>query len=233
MSKTKFTLDGSDIGNIDHLINEKFFSENKKLHKVKLNNNGYLSLNEFDNEFPLILDTLKKYFNVFPTLYNIVYINNKKYLAYPFSNEISLSEYVNYNNKKQKRINSLLLDDIRNLFVFNWLMCVKNSYEILVRPFSECKFIDTKECDSLILFSIGEKTFHYLESDSGLPKTIINEWFEKSVELFYDYAIKMVKSINPDIFRNEITEIVNKHGNDTFVSWVNVVYNRIRDIKNL
>jgi hypothetical protein len=226
-----FNFNGSFIDCIEESnIKEKLFDDDKRLNRIQLVNNSYLNVYPFNNEFPLILDSVKRYFNVFPTLYNVGIIDNKKYLLSPYKNDISLEEYVTYRRTAKNESN---IHDIRNIFVFNWIMCVKNSYDIYVRPFSSVDFLDTKKCDSVIFFSKGEKTFHYFEEKSDVPKLIISEWFDKSVELFYEYAINMIKNIDCDKFRFEITKIILGYKNQEYLSWLNVVYNRIRNIHQM
>ena len=65
-----------------------------------------------------------------------------------------------------------------------------------------------------------------------VPKNVLNKWFDGSLEVFYKEVKNLIRGIDADDLRSKLIDIVNFYNND-YVSWVNVVYERFRYIRDL
>lgn len=221
--------------NIDKLIVEKIFNDKNKLHKVKLvlkdGEDETLSVFKYKNDFPLILDNIKKYFTVFETKYIIVMIDNVKYLAYKDLDNIPLKEYLKFNNLD----NSYKKYEIQQIFIFNYIMCINSNFEdkIYVFPsFCENIISDMIYTDSVFFKVVNEKSYKYDSNNSEISKRILKEWFNDSVEKFQEMSYEMVKAINPEKLKWELERIVSKYDN-SYVAWINSVYNKVKEVKGM
>jgi hypothetical protein len=239
MSTSKiFNFDNADIGEINKYIKYKEISNENKLYKIELNiqDNLNLLVHDYKNDFPLIIDEMKGFFSICSTYYNIVTIDDKKYLVSKYVNDISFRKYKEYNKNKISYER-----DVKKMLIFNWLMCVNDlslniENKFLVRPLLNYKVADTLNSNFICVCSTNEKGFHYLntkeyEAYNNPPSTIIKEWFDNSIEKFYEFTKNMVCQIDSEKLRMEATNIVNKYDKD-YISWVNSMYNRVRDVKN-
>jgi hypothetical protein len=230
-------FDNSYVGEIDsYIINERIDEENKlSIISLSIQNELEIILFDYKNNFPLIIDEMKKLFVICRTYYNIVSVKNKKYLAVKYTNDVSFKVY-NENNVNK----SIYERDIRKLIIFNWLMCINDislnlENKFYVRPIAKVKVSNTRKNNMVIFYSINEKGFNYLnskeyEKSSNIPISLVKEWFNNSIELFYEYVNDMINDIDCDKLRNEASKIVNKYDKE-YISWVNAMYNRVRDAK--
>jgi hypothetical protein len=226
-----FNFDNINVGEIDNIISEKFYNDKNKLFKIKLNNDLILNVFKYKNDFPLILDEVKPLFNMLRTKYNIVIIDKIKYYAYKNLNNTPLKEYVKHNVIK----NTMKHIDLQQIFIFNYLMCINSNFEnnIYVFPsYDRASIIDTKYEYCVSFKVINEKSYKYDSSDSEISKRILKEWFNNSIDDFLRIASKMVRSMDPDLLRFELLKIVRKY-NDDYVSWVNSVYNKVREVRGM
>jgi hypothetical protein len=230
MNKIIFRFDNCNVGSIDKYISEKI-TENEKYDIVKLNIQNEIILNVYKckNLFPLILNEVKTFFEIPKIYYNIVLIDSQKYLAYENLNNVSLLEYSETIDIK----NESLLFQLQRIFAFNFLMCINSNYEnkIKVFPNNTNPFIvDMKNTKSVIFKSINEKSFKYDILYHEIPKSILERWFEGSLENFRKVVKDMVNEIDPDSFRQETLKIVRKY-DESYVPWVNSIYLNIRNAK--
>jgi hypothetical protein len=242
---------GNYIGNLDELISEKKIEMirndkniliqlkvfgisdylNSDIHPAIKPEYEVFSVIKFKNDIPLILDITKKMFCIYNCDYVIGKIEGEKYLIYKNDNNVSLNDYLQHNEKRN--ISYL----VKLIFVFNWIMCVKNglclSYENNIFIKSLNPFVsDTVECKNFIqAFSINENNFTY-DADKVISPTILNKWFDGEVENFYNLARNMLNGINADVFRGKFKEIINFY-NPEYIPWSNTVYERISFIKNM
>lgn len=221
-----FNFDASHVGKIDDLIKEKYYKDGK-LNTIELRiNNLVLGVKKYKNAFTFILNEAKKIFNVSFVNYNLVTIDDVVYLAYKHNNSVSLYDYCENNDIKGKLRHVYL----QRTFVFNWLMFVNNNYEnkIHVMPRKYCNDIgvDTINSETVTFVTIGEKSFKFNDTKYIISKNIIDNWFDGSYEVFNDVVSKMVKSIDPELLRIELLKIVKEY-DETYISWVNVVYKNI------
>jgi hypothetical protein len=226
-------FNNSNIGEIDNYINRKYYDDNGYLIKVDLNiqDNLSLTLIKYKNDFPLILDEIKHYFGICKTFYNIVVIDKVKYLAFRNLNEISLKEYKSYKESNKE----ICMIDARAMYVFYYLMCIKDislneDNSFYIRPLLKSDIVDTKNTSSFCLISIDNKSFYYFSKDCKIPISIIKEWFDNSLELFYKYVGEMVKDIDVDKFKFKVLEIVKSY-DENYISWVNAVTENLRNSK--
>jgi endonuclease III-like uncharacterized protein len=90
-----------------------------------------------------------------------------------------------------------------------------------------------EEFDSILyLYSINEKSYYYNNKKMDVPKNVLNKWFDGSLEVFYKEVKNLIRGIDADDLRSKLIDIVNFYNND-YVSWVNVVYERFRYIRDL
>jgi hypothetical protein len=227
---------GHYIGSIDKIIDEIIY-KNNEIDKFKINMNLYdddkLAYNVFKykNEIPLIVDSMKKYFSLIKNNYVIANIKNERYLIYRSHNHISVEDYLKVNSIKY------IIDSVRDIFAFNWFMCVKNgvclSYEknIKIRTFNPL-ITNIGECTlSLLPYTIGETGYISDINKDIISPTILNKWFDGKLETFYKVARRLLEGIDADAFRNYLEEIINFYNKD-YISWVNNVYNRVKFIKS-
>jgi hypothetical protein len=239
MNYIKFKMDttikfnNTNFGDIDKFIAEKFINDNRDLYKLRLkseNKNLYVNVFKYKNDFPLILDEIKKYFPVYKTNYAIVNIEGEKYLAYKSTNSIPLKEYLEHTNIER----STKKRDIQRIFIFNYIMCVNSNFEnkIYVFPYDENDIlVDIRYCDCIMLKCVNEKSFKQ-DSSNEISKRILKEFFDGSIENFYKLAYEMVKGIDNDKLKWELEKIVSKY-DDNYVYWINAVYIKFQEIKNL
>jgi hypothetical protein len=238
MSSIEIKYNGSNIGPVDQYIIEKYYNEDKILFKIDLIYKEQiitLSVHKYKNDIPLILDDMKIHFGLCKTHFNICNIENEDYLIYKNCNEISILEYKNHNINNKK----YYIKDIRNIFVFYWLMNVKNyslslDNYIYVRSLNFSEIENVKDSDLVCFHSIYDKGYNLLENSMthDVPNSIIKEWFDDSVELFYEYVGKMIKSIDCEKFRQVFTKIIKKYkNNNDYISWVNITYSKLLNSK--
>ena len=229
----QFKFNGEDVGSIDEYVISKHFNEDGKLLRIELEEMS-LSLIEYKNDFPLIIDELKKQFNLCHTRYNLVSFENVKYLVYKYLNEIPFKEYKEYNNKNMKNV----IENIRMIYVFNWLIVgTENSLgledKIYIRPFGLSSIEETKKSSIVCLITVDDRSYPYINPDKikyDISNTIVKEWFEGSIELFYDYVGKVMDKIDISKFKNISSKIVKKY-NKNYINWINVVYERVSNAK--
>jgi hypothetical protein len=231
---------GHYVGEINDFISQKVYDEDKKLIAIYFRKRFEVqnllpekyNVMIYNNEIPLILDSIKKYFYLGKTNYIIANIDNVKYLIYKNFNQINIKEYCNLNNSKN--IEYL----VQKTFAFNWLMCIKNgmclSYEnnILVKSINPM-VSKVSECStSLILHTIGETGYISNINKDIISPTIINKWFDGKLEIFYETARRLIEGIDIDIFRANLFEIISFY-NKEYVDWCNNVYHRFKFIKGV
>jgi hypothetical protein len=189
----------------------------------------------FVNEFPLILDEIKKYFYLIRTGYKpMINHNHEIYLMYKNENIIS----VNF-DKLISIKNSYFYESVRRIFVFNWIMAIKGGYSIgfenniLVKT-SNPLITKIEECDYILhVYTRNETDFNFeSERNFEVPKNMLNKWFKGSLEEFYKEAKTLIMGMDADVFRSKFSDIVNYYNNN-YISWVNVAYERFRFVKNL
>lgn len=225
-----FTFNNTNIGNIDKYINEKFYNDGK-LFRIELNiqNNLVINVSKYKNEFTFIINECKEFFHIEKTNYNIVLIDNIPYLAYKNLNNVSLNEYLQHTDVKNK----LSCLEIQRIFIFNWLMCVNNNFENKIYVFPSEKvypIADVKNTDDVYFLTINEKSYKIDSFKSKISENILNKWFKNSEDFFNENVRRMIKFIDPNFLRRELIKIVNKHNND-YVYWVNSVYEKILNLK--
>jgi hypothetical protein len=215
----------TDVGDIDEYIEEKFFNEKKKLYKVKLNiqNNLVINVYKFKNIFPLLINEIRKFFRgINVTQYNIATIEGVKYLVYENMNNISLNEY---NNK-----NSIFTyHNIQYILCLNYILCIHSNFEknIIVKPLHFNPYvIDVKNSDFVTFKTIKEKSFKFKIIDHIISKSILDKWFNGSLEEFQKKVKFLVNEIDPYALHQEMVKICYKY-DDTYVSWANIVRDMI------
>jgi hypothetical protein len=233
-----FNFNGSDLGDISKYVKIRYYDEkHKKLFKVRVETRSedlLINLVEFKNELPLIIDRIKKVFSICPTNYNIVKIDDIKYLSFMNFNDVNFKDY-KINNLNRKWCYE---DNIRKIIIFNWLMCIKNlditlENRIYVRPYNFSFCIDPLKCRNVLLLSTSENDFYpILNTKAEIPTSTVKEWFKGSIDFFYEVVSDVLQEIDVDILRSTLTEIINKYNND-YMPWLNSVYNRITNAKYL
>ncbi len=244
---------GHYIGRLDELFQEslklsikqidKIFDKDNNLTHIKVLNSSYsnntifnpeyelYNVIKFKDETSLILDKVKKMFYNIKCNYVVGKIDGVKYLIYKNHNEVSLVDYLNRNDKEN--VDYL----IKRIFVFNWIMCVKNG---LCLSFENNIFIkslnlfptNTIECKDFIhTFSINEYNFTY-NVDKTISPAILNKWFDGKLEKFYEIAKDSLDGINPETFRGIFKDVINFYNPD-YIPWNNVVYERMIFLKNM
>lgn len=222
-------FDGTYVGNIDRYIIQKYYKKDK-LYEVELNIQDNLKLNLIKlNKFVLILNEVKDKFFISKIYYNIVSIYGEDYIAYEKLDIIPLLEYTKHNNINGK----ILKLNLQRLFVFNWLMCINNNLEHKIYTFPARNLdniTETKTSKNVYFITVNEKSFKYSPDECQISQTILKKYFEDSNEKFEDLAKMMVRNINMDKLRTELLKIVKKY-DESYISWVNVVYKRLSDFK--
>ncbi len=224
-----FNFNNSDIGNIDSIITEKFFNEDNNLIKVKVNDKLMLNLCKYKNDLPLIIDEVKSSLNMISTNYNIVTIDNVKYLAYRYLNDIPIKEYLQHNNIK----NTTTLREFQNFIAFNYLMCISsiNEDKFQVYPmYNNYNIIDTKFEFNIKIKCINELDFKRDINEVKISNRILKDYFDNSMENFQSITYKIIRSINIEDFRSYLQKIVSKYNSD-YLTWVNAVYANILNAK--
>jgi len=224
-------FNNSDIGEISSYIKNRYYNENDKLYKIQLNikNDIILNVFKYKNPFIFILNEVKDIFYIYTTGYNIVSIDGIKYVIYENNNNVPLSEYSKNCNFKGK----LAHLELQRVFAFNWLMCLNSNYEnkIYVFPNSIKPFLmDMKTNTRVSIASINEQSFTYDTNKGDISKNIIKQWFNNSMEEFYEIIGLLIMNIDIDALRQELIKIVNRYDNN-YISWVNSVYERMINIK--
>lgn len=221
----KISCNNKNLGAIDEHIQEKFYNK-EKLYKVKIDNKFY-NVSEYKNKFPLILNEVKDLFLIPKIRYDLVSINNKEYFIYQNLGNIALSEYKKHINPRDK---PLLFTSVQRLLIFNWLMCI-NIPDTKIQVFPQnnnYEIIDIEHSTDVWFKNACEKSYRI--EDFHIPRVIIDEYFNGSNDEF-DTMVKIkVKSINPDLLRNKLLDIVKKYDNE-FIYWVNSVYKRFTNLK--
>jgi hypothetical protein len=217
--------------NLDSSIVKKFYNDKGKLDKIELSikdyNDSNLILNTitYKNDFPIILNEIKKFFYIPSVEYYITIIENKKYLVYENNNCINLKDYI----KEQDLKNDMRCYNLKRVLAFNYLMCINSNFEnkIYVFPNNLNPYImNNLKMERVNFKTINEKSFKYDCNKVEISNYIIKEWFNNSLEDFRKVSKDLVKGINPEILRQEMLKICKKY-NDDYVSWVNSVYSKI------
>lgn len=225
-----FLFNNSDVGDITQYVQKRYWN-GKKLCKVDLNIQNDITLNliKYKNCFPLIINEVKYFLNIYKTRYNIVTIDNDKFLAYQNLNQVPLKDYL-----KTNKIKYMDLITLQKIFAFNWLMCINQNFEnkIFLNPGCDVyKFTDIRFAETIFFETVNEKSFRFEIIEQYPSVQVLDEWFDGSVETFLEIAKTIVKPINPTLFKIELLKLVRKY-DDNYVSWVNCVYQRISNLKN-
>lgn len=231
--KSYLVLNGNYVGKLDNKIVDKLYNIENKLTKIKFidNEENYYNVQIFINELPLIIDSLKNYFYVNKTRYNIGEIDNKKYLFYESTNEIPFTEF-NKNNKESELIKS----HIRKIIIFQYLMCIKplnSSIENNIFVKSNNSLITKiEECDSLISFYTFNENDYYMDINKSpeIPKILINSWFNGDLNFFNECIKQNLNGIDANTLRNKLNDIVSFYNSD-YKCWINSVFNRVLNLK--
>jgi hypothetical protein len=230
---TFINFNNKNVGDIDKFIINKHFNDNGDLINVELNIQDDLSLSlvKYKNDFPLILDEIKHLFSICRTYYDVVTVEDKKYLAYKNLNEITLRNYKDYSKSNK----DLCREDARRMFVFLYLMCIKDislneENNIYVRPLLKSGVSDTKKSTVFCLISIENKGFNYFTNDCKIPSSVVKEWFDGSSENFYKYVGEMINDLDVDSFKVKAIKIIKKF-DDNYLSWLNSVYEHLLNCK--
>lgn len=170
---------------------------------------------------------LKKYFRVPSLDYNIATIEGVKYLLYESLNNISLKDYkVNINT-------GLVKYKIQQIMAVNYLLCIKSNYENKIYVFSNHfnpNIIDIENAEDVVFKIIKEKSFKFDIINHEISKSILDKWFDGSLENFRKIVKILANDINPEPFKQEMLKICKNYGND-YVYWTNSVYNKIIEAK--
>jgi hypothetical protein len=226
-----FNFDNSkDVGCIDEYITDKFFNQKDELYRIKLNIQNELTLDvyKYKNEFPLVLNKIKAYFKVPSLDYNIATIEGVKYLVYESLNNIPLKDY------KLDVYKSFSYYKIRQIIAINHLLCINSNYEKNIYVFSNHfnpNVIDMPNSRYVSFKTIKEKTFKYDIIKHEISKSILDKWFNGSLEEFRKTVKDLADEINPEPFNQEMLKICRIYNDDKFIYWTNSVYNKIIEAK--
>ncbi len=237
--KTYLIFNGDYVGKLDNKISNKIFldstnSENKLTKISFIDNEGvYYNVQKFTNELPLIIDKIKSYFYLINTRYNIGEIDNVKYLYYEYSNEIPFSQF-----KDENKENFFVISNMRRIIIFQYLMCIKPlncsiENNIFVRS-NNPLITRPQECNFLLHFYTVNENDYFMDLNKGfeIPNTLINTWFDGDINIFNECISQSLKGIDANVLRNKLSDIV-KFYNDDYKYWINSVYNRVLNFKNI
>jgi len=233
---------GNDIGDIDEFIVSSSFdikspieSDYNNTIKLKFHpdeDSVEFRVVKYSNHIPIILDSIKTFFRIFETKYNVAYINNTRVLIYETRNEIPLKIYM----KNRTKFSPVFIYSLRKMFAFQWIMCMNtiNDDKIFVRPLHS-NVTKVVNSDRVVPVSIGELT--YKIDSAVLPSKIIKTYFDNDIELFYEIAYDIIKEYDPVDIKFKMSKIIKKYEseslyNKTLMFWVNSVYERVNIVIN-
>jgi hypothetical protein len=250
------------VGNIDEFIIERFYNNDHKLCEVKIkdeNNDEYtFSVFKYENGFPLILDEVKKLFDGIKSL-NYIKVS---ITTDPTIKNSSIDEYLMYRHLESTPLHEHELKpnfriDLRlqNVFVFNWLMGITNYNENKIFAFKR-KFITDSNSNDVSYATVNEKRCNILTEEkiynlssstkirdefANYPpsKHILDKWFGGGgrgpgtrEENFYRIAKNLVINIDPTLLKIKMLKIVKMY-DESFKTWVDFVFDRVRNIKDV
>jgi hypothetical protein len=232
---------------ISHLITSKIkSSDGSELSKVIIRNEGTLPgkegvrsleatlpgtksleliLYKVVKEYPLVLDIVKTYFRIYKTNYHSVTVEGVKYLASISHNEVSLEDYIKSCNGIEN-LRPSLINDIRRIFAFNWIMCVTSnndnkiyirnldhtSLEVLLPGKDGVRSLESSDSGShasrsiVYPFTFNERGYSkdYIPgatrttdiANSDISEKILNKWFKGDREFFYEHVKRLIDRAN-------------------------------------
>lgn len=231
---------GSDIGDIDKYVISHF---EDNIYFVKLNNNNIIKVKlvKYKNNIPFIIEELKPYFGIDIFYHYKCKYKNINYIMYYLEKDMTLPEYQIYALKENKTFSKFFIDTLRELFIFKYLLCVKNNREdnIIVRYMKNLEPY-TINCRAEAIYPTFLCTNNFILDENDLsgqiPTKVIREWFNPSGNFkeienkfasdIFDKEIKaFVSKINLIEFDTKIREIFKKYNQDP--AWINSIKNRI------
>jgi len=234
VSGITLNFDNSFVGIIDDYILSHTFNEHGDITSIVVktedDNEIILNLIKYKCDFPLLLNEIKGVYKLPRINYNIVIYKNVKYLAYLYSNDITLNEYKNISDKRYYQ------KDIRRLIAFQWLMNGLH-YDIKVCSLFYSPLLSIDRYRIVSFYTCKEKDYVYQGSrgssnsfKNDIPKNILKEWFDNSLELFYSEIGELMTNINIDDFKKIVTKIINKYS-DKYYYWLNDTYLKLQNHK--
>ena len=181
---------------------------------------------KYKDDIPLIADDLKKLFQLPQVGKHRGLFKGQECIITRFLGDVSYERY--FYEKKKDEINTGLLQEIRRLYVFRYLVCLNCNYEnrIEIRTGMGAHFP----------ISCRENTYSLdpVDSASRIPKNVIKEWFENNDEMVIAVAKDML-SVASDItmFKFQISDTIRKYEKGKYISWVNSIYDRIRNMSGM
>jgi hypothetical protein len=149
---------------------------------------------------------------------------------------ISLEVYLKTLEEKNLKLNDFFINEIRRLFCFRYLMCLKSNFEVNIAVVLMEKG-KVSRLDYPI--SINEKNYCFasFNSSSNIPKTVIKKWFNNSIEFFHDFMKSFIENLNLvkeiDFKYKIIDHIKKKYKYDgDIVFWFNSILERLRIYNN-
>jgi hypothetical protein len=143
-----------------------------------------------------------------------------------YENDIPYENFFETHSKKS--LSPGFIKEMQRLYVFRFLVCLNCNYEnrIEIRTGMGAHFP----------ISCRENTYSLdpVDSASRIPKNVIKEWFENNDEMVIDVAKDML-SVASDItmFKFHISDNIRKYEKGKYISWVNSIYDRIRNMSGM
>lgn len=208
--------------------------------KIKKNQFSPVKLILYENNFIFIIEELKKYFDVERVYYLLCNYQNKRYIMYRYMYEIPLNVY---STLKRKPLTDMCIKYLRKIYIFKYLLCLltNNDKTILMNSMLTKKIDMTHliiDYDLVYAFSFYNHSYSIIKNDKRLeiPKKDILKWFSEkdkdSYVVFTEEMEEMVKDIDITKFREDLISLSKKY-NMELNEWINTVYNKIYNIKDL
>lgn len=180
---------------------------------------------KYKDDVPLIADDLKALFQLPQVGKHRGSYKGQECIITRFLGDISYEHYF-YENKKDN-LTPGFIQEIRRLYVFRYLICLNCNYEnrIEIRTGLGAHFP----------ISCRENTYSLnpIDSASRIPRNVIKEWFDDKDEMVIDVAKEMLEGKDITMFRFQISDTIRKYEHGKYISWVNAIYDRIRNMSGM
>lgn len=180
---------------------------------------------KYKDDIPIIADDLKALFQLPQVGKHRGTFKGQECIITRFLDDISYERYF-YENKRET-ITSGLVQEIRRLYVFRYLICLNCNYEnrIEIRTGLGTHFP----------ISCRENTYSLdpIDSASRIPKNVIKEWFDNDDEMVVAVAKEFLEGKDITMFKFKIGDTIRKYDHGKYISWVNSIYDRIRNMAEM
>jgi hypothetical protein len=180
---------------------------------------------KYKDDIPLIADDLKALFQLPQAGKHRAILKGQECIITRYLGDVSYENY--FCGKDKEALSPGFIQEIRRLYVFRYLICLNCNYEnrIEIRTGLGAHFP----------ISCRENTYSLnpIDSASRIPKNVIKEWFEDKDEMVIDIAKEMLDGKDITMFKFQISDAIRKYEHGRYISWVNAIYDRIRNMAGM